>query len=92
MEKKPLTMRQKKKLCNIGNIIGYALLIFGLMMGGLSAAMTWVGFALLVALSVFRVVAFRCPECGELIPSRFGIVSKTCAKCGWDMDQEESES
>ena len=90
MEKKPLTMQQKKKIFNIGRIVGYALLLLGLAMAGLAAPMTWVGFVVLVAMSVFRVIMFRCPECDELIPARFGVIGKACPKCGWQMDQEET--
>jgi hypothetical protein len=88
MEKKPLTVKQKIKIFNIGRIIAYALIIFGLLMDGLHSPMLWVGFAIFVALSVFRVVAIRCPECEELIPSNFGVMAKACSKCGWHIDQE----
>jgi hypothetical protein len=34
-------------------------------------------------------MALRCPECDELIVSNFGIISKSCGKCGWKLGQEE---
>ena len=89
MEKKKLTMKQKIQYFNIGRIISYAVLIFGILMEGLRSPLTWVGIVLVIGVSVFRVMALRCPECDELIVSNFGIVSKSCAKCGWKLGQEE---
>lgn len=88
MEKKPLTMKQKYKIFNIGRIISYALLIFGFLMDGFASPMTWVGIVLVIAVSVFRVMALRCPECDELIVSNFGFMTKRCEKCGWKLGQE----
>ncbi len=88
MNKKPLTMKQKYNIFTIGRIISYGMLIFGVLMNGLKDPLTWVGIVLVIATSVFRVVALRCPECDELIVSNFGIISKSCAKCGWKLGQE----
>jgi uncharacterized protein (DUF983 family) len=89
MEKKPLTMKQKYKIFNIGRIISYALLIFGFLMDGFANPMTWVGIVLVIAVSIYRVLALRCPECDELIVSNFGFMTKRCEKCGWKLDQED---
>ena len=89
MKKEPLTMKQKYKIFNIGRIIGYVLMILGLMTGGINSALLWIGFALFIALSVFRIFTIRCPECDELLVSNFGRLSKKCAKCGWDVEQED---
>ena len=89
MEKKPLTMKQKIWIFNIGRIISYALLIFGILMNGLASPMTWIGIVLVIAVSVFRVMAIRCPECDELIVSNFGILNRYCSKCGWKLGQED---
>ena len=89
MEKKPLTMKQKYKIFNIGRIISYALLIFGFLMDGFANPMTWIGIVLVIAVSVFRVLALRCPECDELIVSNFGFMTKSCSKCGWQLGQED---
>jgi hypothetical protein len=88
MEKKPLTLKQKIQIYNIGRIIACAVLIFGIMMNGLADPLTWIGLVLAVALAIFRVVAIRCPECDELIPSSFGVMAKTCDKCGWHINKE----
>ena len=88
MEKKPLTMKQKYRIFNIGRLISYALLIFGILMDGLANLMTWIGIVAVIGVSVFRVIALRCPECVELIVSNFGILSKCCEKCGWHIDKE----
>lgn len=88
MEKKPLTMKQKYKVFNIGRIISYALLVFGFLMEGFHHPLTWVGLVLVIAVSVFRVLALRCPECDELIVSNFGFITKHCEKCGWKLGQE----
>lgn len=88
MEKKPMTMKQKYNVFNIGRIISYALLLFGILMDGLQSPLTWIGIVLVAAVSVYRVVALRCPECDELIVSNFGIMSKSCGKCGWKLSQE----
>ena len=89
MEKKTLTMKQKYRIFNIGRIISYALLILGFLMNGFRSPLTWVGIALVIGISVFRVLALRCPECDELIVSNFGFMSKSCGKCGWKLSQEE---
>ena len=89
MEKKPLTMKQKIRIFNIGRIISYALLIFGILMDGFANPMTWIGIVAVIGVSVFRVIALRCPECDELIVSNFGILSKGCEKCGWKLSQED---
>ena len=89
MEKKPLTMKQKIRVFNIGRIISYALLILGLMLDGLQNPLTWVGIVLVIAISIYRVVVLRCPECDELIVSNFGVMSKSCSKCGWKLGQED---
>ena len=52
MEKKPMTMKQKYKIFNIGRIISYALLIFGFLMDGFANPMTWVGIVLVIAVVV----------------------------------------
>ena len=91
MEKKPLTMKQKYKIFNIGRIISYALLIFSILMDGFANPMTWVGIVLVIAVSVFRVMALRCPECDELIVSNFGFMTKRCEKCGWKLGQEKEQ-
>ena len=83
MEKKPLTMKQKYRIFNIGRIISYALLIFSILMDGLASPMTWIGIVLVIAVSIYRVLALRCPECDELIVSNFGFMTKSCSKCGW---------
>ena len=89
MEKKPLSMKQKYRIFNISRIISYALLLFTLMMYGLQDPLSWISIALVVAVSVFRVMALRCPDCDELIPSTFGIMSKSCPKCGWNLKKED---
>lgn len=91
MEKKKLTMKQKILYFNIGRIISYAVLIFGILMDGLRSPLTWVGIVLVIGVSVFRVMALRCPECDELIVSTFGIISKSCSKCGWHIDKENEQ-
>ena len=88
MEKKPMTMKQKYKIFNIGRIISYALLVFGFLMEGFRNPLTWIGLVLVIAVSVFRVMALRCPECDELIVSNFGFRVKHCEKCGWKLSQE----
>lgn len=88
MEKKPITMKEKYRIFNIGRIISYALLILGILMDGLLSPLTWIGIVLVVAVSVYRVMALRCPECDELIVSNFGILNKYCSKCGWKLGQE----
>ena len=88
MEKKPMTMKQKYKIFNIGRIISYALLVFGFLMEGFRNPLTWIGLVLVIAVSVFRVMALRCPECDELIVSNFGFMVKHCEKCGWKLGQE----
>lgn len=88
MEKKPITMKEKYRIFNIGRIISYALLILGILMDGLLSPLTWIGIVLVVAVSVYRVMAIRCPECDELIVSNFGILNKYCSKCGWKLGQE----
>lgn len=88
MEKKPITMKEKYRIFNIGRIISYALLILGILMDGLLSPLTWIGIVLVVAVSVYRVMALRCPECDELIVSNFGVMSKSCSKCGWKLGQE----
>lgn len=88
MERKPMTMKQKYRIFNIGRVISYALLIFGFLLDGLASPITWVGIVLVVAVSVYRVMALRCPECDALIVSNFGIISKSCGKCGWKLSQE----
>lgn len=88
MEKKPITMKEKYRIFNIGCIISYALLILGILMDGLLSPLTWIGIVLVVAVSVYRVMALRCPECDELIVSNFGILNKYCSKCGWKLGQE----
>lgn len=88
MEKKPLTMKQKIRIFKIGRVISYALLAFGILMDGFANPMTWVGIVLVIAVSVYRVMAIRCPECDELIVSNFGFLSKSCDKCGWNIDKE----
>lgn len=90
MEKKPMTMKQRYKIFNIGRIIGYVLMILGLMTGGVRSALLWIGFCLFVALSIFRIFTIRCPECDELLVSNLGRLSKKCAKCGWNVDQEDA--
>ena len=50
MEKKPLTMKQKIRLFNIGRIISYAVLIFGILMDAFASPMTWVGIVLVIVL------------------------------------------
>lgn len=88
MEKKSITMKEKYRIFNIGRIISYALLILGILMDGLLSPLTWIGIVLVVAVSVYRVMALRCPECDELIVSNFGVMSKSCSKCGWKLGQE----
>ena len=88
MEKKPMTMEKKYKLFTFGRIISYLLLIAGLLMDAFKSPLTWVGIVLVVAVSIFRVLALRCPECDELIVSNFGFMSKSCGKCGWKLGQE----
>ena len=87
MEKKPLTLKKRILIYNIGRVIACAVLIFGLMMNGLADPLTWIGLVLAVALSIFRVIAIRCPDCDELIPSNFGVMAKACGKCGRKIDQ-----
>lgn len=89
MEKKPLTMQQKYRIFNIGRIVSYTVLIFGFLMDGFKNPLTWIGLVAAIGISVFRVMALRCPECDELIVSNFGFVAKRCEKCGWKLGQEE---
>ena len=89
MEKKPMTIKQKYRIFNIGRIISYALLIFSILMDGLASPMTWIGIVLVIAVSIYRVLALRCPECDELIVSNFGFMTKSCSKCGWKLGQED---
>ena len=89
MEKKPLTMKQKYKIFTISRIISYAVLIFGVMMDGLQNPLTWIGVVMAIAVSVYRVMALRCPGCDELIVSNFGVIAKHCDKCGWKLGQED---
>ena len=90
MNKRPLTMKQKYKLFNTCQIIGYILMIFGIMIAGIASPLLWLGFAIFVALSVYRAIAIRCPECDTFIPSNFGILTKRCPKFGWHVDKEPS--
>lgn len=92
MNKKPMTMKQKYKLYNTCQIIGYVFMIFGLMINGLASPLLWIGFALFVALSIYRSIAIRCPECDSFMPSNFGILTKKCPKCGWHLDKEPSSA
>ena len=89
MEKKKLTMNQKYRIFNIGRIISYTVLVFSFLMDGFQSPLTWISLIAAIGVSVFRVMALRCPECDELIVSNFGIISKSCAKCGWKLGQEE---
>ena len=88
MEKKPLTMQQKYRIFNIGRIIGCGLMIFGILMDGLQDPLTWIGAVLVIGVTIFRVIALRCPECDELIVSNFGVLSRRCEKCCWKLGQE----
>lgn len=88
MEKKPMTMEKKFKIFTFGRIISYVVLIAGILMDAFKSPLTWVGIVLVVAVSFFRVLALRCPECDELIVSNFGFMSKSCGKCGWKLGQE----
>ena len=63
--------------------------LLGQVYDGLQNPLTWVGIVLVIAISIYRVVVLRCPECDELIVSNFGVMSKSCSKCGWKLGQED---
>ena len=92
MEKKPMTMEQKFKIFRLSRIVSYGLLIFAILMYDLGHPLTWFSIALVIGVSVFRVLALRCPECDALIPSNFGIVAKRCDKCNWQLGKEKDAS
>ena len=89
MNKKPLSKKQKILYFNIIRILSYGMMIFGAMMNGFQSPLFWVSLVLVIGNSIFRVMAIRCPECDELIPSNFGIIAKSCSKCGWNVKDED---